>query len=211
VLLAADDPDHPEGREKLLAHVKCNQGALAPTLRYEIDSEEITQDGNPIVTSRIRWQGDAPGVYGGDLLVREDQESRRDKVDAMEWLEEFLGDGQQPTLEVFKDGTKEGFSRATLKRAKKALRVLRVREGFGGSGRWLWKLPEPPSRGDQAYAIESQYNGIESLCKTNGEKPSCEAPLPIGAHNSDIEPLRASEAEPLCVTGKKEVNLDGAD
>ena len=61
--------------------------------------------------------------------------------DAKEFLRESLEHGAQEVTHIFSDAHNSKISLSTLRRAKTALQVKPVRNGFGDEGIWLWKLP----------------------------------------------------------------------
>lgn len=56
--------------------------------------------------------------------------------DAGEFLEELLADGPVPSKQVYEEGEKAGFSKSSLRRAKKALDIQPYKDGV-----WYWKMP----------------------------------------------------------------------
>jgi hypothetical protein len=89
-LLVAQDPD--DEQKRLLAVVKANCGALAPTLRFTLDPVAVAIAGEDDVICRIGWCGESP--YLADQLVHQPTaEQKEDKEEAKSQLEkarEFL-------------------------------------------------------------------------------------------------------------------------
>ena len=66
---------------------------------------------------------------------------------AGKWLIEVLSAGPVAAKELFERGQAALFSRITLQRAARELRVRARSEGF--QGKWLWELrPTTPEKGD---------------------------------------------------------------
>jgi hypothetical protein len=66
---------------------------------------------------------------------------------ATDFLNECLTPYPRKSMDVFREATQNGISRATLLRAKKAMRIVASRhgeEGKRGGGVWLWALPQEP-------------------------------------------------------------------
>ncbi len=59
----------------------------------------------------------------------------------MEFIRAELRDGPKPAADMFKKGRAEGYSTATMKRAKKEMGVVSDRDEFE-AGTWQWSLPE---------------------------------------------------------------------
>lgn len=126
-LLVAPDPDNPEIR--IMFHQKHNLSRQGASLGYT-----ITDQG-------FQWVGEV-NISPMDALKPETVEARgrRTRDEAQEWLEEFLsqypqGVSSQAILEAAKNN---GFSKSTIRRAKKELDVVVKKKG----SIWLWKLEE---------------------------------------------------------------------
>jgi hypothetical protein len=125
-MLAGSLPDDPESRA--LVHIKSNVGRMGRTLGYSIDGE-----------GRFSWTGESP-ITASDLLAAPEGPERSKRERAQEWLSALLKSGSREEQEIRSLAESEGFSRATLRRAKDALRVKSRKGTFGGS--WIWSLPE---------------------------------------------------------------------
>ena len=189
VLLAADNQETPEGPERFLAHVKCNVGPLAPTLRYQLEARLVTTNGETFGTSGLSWKGEAVTVHGSDLLIPTTPEERSARADARAWLKATLAEGSQPAETLLKEGERLGFSKATLRRAKDDLGIVAEKTRFNGEGAWCWILP-PPSEGAQGSAEGAQIQNREHLRETDDKKPTYVNHLAEGAQTSNIEHLR---------------------
>ena len=60
---------------------------------------------------------------------------------AAAWLRERLAAGSVPSSVVLTEAVVAGFAPATLRQAKRDIRVRAVRVGFGREGEWSWQLP----------------------------------------------------------------------
>ena len=126
-MLAGSLPDTPETRA--LVHIKSNVGAVGASLGYAIDAE-----------GGFSWTGRTE-ITAEEMLEGPSNSQQRSAVnDASEWLKDFLAAGSREQRECEKDAVAVGISIATLRRAKKALRVRSYRETMRGP--WLWALPE---------------------------------------------------------------------
>jgi hypothetical protein len=147
VLLLARDPDDPDGDEgtrRVLAHVKTNYGALAPSLTFAIEPVLLSPlDGEPEVeTARLVKLGESE--HRGEALLsrRGDPEERSEIDDAIAFLRDELGQGRNVVAgAVQKKARSAGISPRTLARAKARLGVKSEKHGWGDAGVWTWSLP----------------------------------------------------------------------
>jgi hypothetical protein len=147
----ARDPDADDG-SCVMTQIKNNLGKLdVPSLRYVVEGAAIPTDEGPADVGVLRFIGDSDrSVY--DILRDHndrDDADRSERDDAAEWLRHWLIDqgGEAARPDVFKSGRAEGFSEATLKRARPRAGVTTERRGFGGGSVWRVDLhrPWPPS------------------------------------------------------------------
>jgi hypothetical protein len=142
ILFVGADPNEPDSKTRMLAHAKCNVGDKQPTLRYRLDKVQVTAENEKIETSRVVWEGEAPGITVEDLLAKPDPVTRQDREQAVDWLAKVLPVGydrrrKQSDLEA--EAAKAGISKWVLKRAKPFLRVRSERKGFTDGGWWWWR------------------------------------------------------------------------
>lgn len=107
----------------------------------------VTLD-NGIETSRLEWEPDVVHITANEALaaVAGDAEERSALNAAIDYLKDMLIDGPMPASEVERLAQGAGHSKATIRRARKALGVLVDKEGFQGPSRWslpskMLKLP----------------------------------------------------------------------
>ena len=77
-------------------------------------------------------------------------------------LSEILTDGEKPQLEIMESLLEEGFSEATIHRAKKTLGVKNRKSGFQGSS--LWHLP-PISTPPQTFQVQPDMFDSSQTCQ----------------------------------------------
>ena len=199
VLLAAQDPESEDQGNGVLVHAKCNVAPHAPTIRYQIESANYSHEGTEIKTSRIVWGSEAGHIHVGDVLRPEvlGSDEPGQKAEAKEWLLALLENGPRPSKEVFKLGESEGgFSKSTLKRAKKDLKINVKWEGFGEAGQWVWALREGDPKGGQRGSKGDHAQEGEPLWESRCKKSQKSNDLPKGDQHSSVEPL-CKVAEPL--------------
>jgi len=120
-------------QERALIHVKCNLAPLGESIGYQL------------VDGSLLWTGKSELTYQ-DCCT----ESGSAVEDAKAWLEQTLFSGAKEADFVYAEADKRGISRATLRRAKKALNVVtsnRGEPGKKGAGKWYWSLKDEGEAG----------------------------------------------------------------
>ena len=142
---------------------KANLGPKGDGLSYRIESCVVDDD---ILTSRIAWES-TPVTSTADQVLAAlvgGDEARNARAEAEEFLRDLLADGPVSQKEMKAAAEGNGFSWSTVKRAKAGVGAIAERQsiGFGGSGQWLWRLPDstrgpPPPQG-------AHVSGVATLC-----------------------------------------------
>jgi len=133
------DPDDPDKR--LMVPVKNNLAPLGTGLAYRIEASGGA--------ARIVWEAGtvtlaADEVLSGDRTEAEDRDERATRTEAMEWLTSQLQDGAQLVTFLQEQAKKDGFSWATVRRAKDKLPIESHK--LGVTRGWAWELGKPLSR-----------------------------------------------------------------
>lgn len=149
-LMLFEDPDDPERR--VLAVSKNNLAKKAPSLTFTIADE-----GHGAV---VRWLGENAHTANSLVAAGADDEDRGALAEAVEWLREYLKDGEKPKAEITKAARGTGIATRTLERAKEHLHVTHERRGFGPGSFVAWALPYSPHARTGEYGGE---NGAKSL------------------------------------------------
>ena len=122
VLLLA--PHHDDADRRVLLPVKSVYGPPPPPLQFRI-----------LPGPRLDWLPlpalDAPGLSADMLDLT---------PEARDWLTDALAAGPRPARDLLHDARRCGFSRGTLRRAKRLLGVGSAK----GKSAWLWTPPERP-------------------------------------------------------------------
>lgn len=193
-----DDPDGEQGRRRVLAHVKSNDGPEMPSLLYEIEPLVLaaTAEDPEINTSRLALLGESP--HSGRALLASaaaSEDERLAKDEAEEFLLAELADGGRHRAgEVYKAARAIGISESTLKRARRRLGVETEKTGFGGAGTWEWWLPAKGPSKTSKPAFLHEGASPETLA------PSLESSdlAPLGEHAPEsLEPLDLFEPNPF--------------
>jgi hypothetical protein len=145
VLLFGADPDDPEGdhgNRRVLTIAKGNlKAAGTQALTLEVVGCTIeTAEGAKIATARIDVTGTSD-ASAEDVLGGADERSAAE--DAKRFLRAELADGPVPAKAVQEAAKLAGVSETTLARVKRRMNVRSVRPG--GTGAWLWQLPDQPN------------------------------------------------------------------
>ena len=140
-LLLARDPDDPEGEQgnqRVLAHVKTNVSAPAPSLACRV--EPVLLPGDERDESARLVLGEEVAITGEDLLKRQDGDERTALADAVAFLLTELEVGSVAARSIQAAARDAGISSRTLERAKGSLGITSSKGGLDGG--WKWSLPE---------------------------------------------------------------------
>lgn len=146
VLVAAKHQEEGEdGRTvRLFCRAKSNIGPDDGGFEYDLHQAELEKHPG-IFASSVLW-GDAVEGAARELLATADATGEDGEggslADAKRFLFDLLSAGPLPVKVIKADADGAGYSWATMRRAEKALAIVKVKEGFGTTGKWAWKLPE---------------------------------------------------------------------
>jgi hypothetical protein len=155
LIVGREEPEDPTSM-CVLARIKGNLGPSAPALRYKAVGDPADEDAPPW----IEWHGVSDKT--ADELVAAPDQPRSVVAEAADWLKLHLSYGPVPTKELFGDARVEGFSEASLKRAKGALGIDVYKESGKMGGRWIWSLSkEAPTPPDELLPITKERLPID--------------------------------------------------
>ncbi|MBX7166515.1 MAG: AAA family ATPase [Pirellulales bacterium] len=130
------DREDPTGPRRLLLAVKSNlsvdQGGLAFSVGpYGAHDEPA-----------VAWEADPVRVSADEALAAEASgaEDRSEREEALEFLRDRLADGPVAVVDVNREARSQGIADRTLRRARRALGVLKTKDGLRGG----WSLSLPP-------------------------------------------------------------------
>ena len=131
--------DPSDESRRILAIAKSNLAMMADSLQFQLVTDE--QFG----CARIEWLGKS--MVSADILYSEPNQDERNQTDeAMEWLQDFLGDSEIDNKDVKRKATEAGISEKALRRAREKLRVQITRKGKGKDQVTTWLLaPHTPT------------------------------------------------------------------
>ena len=138
--------DFDETRRFLFLPMKSNIGKFAPGLKYHI--EETTggtaDDGRPVITSKVVWDG--PTTMTADQVAQAESDQGRGAPrlrEAMNFLRDELADGPKPAADVQERADAEAIAPDTLRRARRKLKVAAAPiKGKGPGAGWQWSLAD---------------------------------------------------------------------
>lgn|ERR1700722_17971473 len=142
VLFVMEDPD--DETVSIIGRPKTNLAVgHINSQRYTLETETVGFDERlqlPITTAKVIW-GDETSKSIETLLKQSESGEAGTGNRAVEWLREYLADGEEHASAIIKVEAKQaGLSESALKRASLKLRLIIDRDGYQGTT-W-WKLPE---------------------------------------------------------------------
>ena len=154
VIAIAKDPDAEDG-QSIISQVKNNLGRLdLPNLTYIIQSATVETDEGDCKVGRLHFTGESERSVR-DILAETAAASaldRTERAECIEWLRQALAAGPQRSKEIEAEAQAHGFSRTTLKRARKQLGVKPEQLPTGAKGRNEWWLQLSAETGRQDVA-----------------------------------------------------------
>ena len=131
-------PDSHNPGLRVLSTIKTNLSTPPTPLLFGV--ERVDYEGSDEGMPQIVWHGEQSQGTGHPASTNA-HEKISALEDAKEFLRESLGQRPQKSTQLYRDARDSKISIATLLRAKTALNVKAVRDGFGDEGVWFWKLP----------------------------------------------------------------------
>jgi putative DNA primase/helicase len=181
------DPD--DENRRLFLPVKNNLAPLGKGLAFRLE-QRLVADG--IHGSSVAWETETVTITADQALAATDvagEGAASPRTEAEEYLRDKLSAGRVPVEDVNEHAGALGIAPRTLARARKALGVRAVKDGFGGG--WLLAMPD-----------EDCHDGLKTATSVSGSlrqswQPSDTPPPapPAEADMLDIPPfLRRSAA-----------------
>ncbi|MFF4306995.1 AAA family ATPase [Streptomyces sp. NPDC001601] len=147
-----------ETGEQVMSQAKNSLGRLdLPHIGYVIEGVDVKTDEGPAHVGLLQFTGPVDQGVEEILSMSSDPEEAGERAEAAAWLLGYLTDqgGEAARTDVMKAGKAQGFSEATIKRAKNKAKVTTTpRDGFGGGTAW-----RHPDNGQSAH---SQLSGLTS-------------------------------------------------
>ncbi len=144
VLIAVKAPSNFNNKEdsRLLVRAKSNIGPDSGGFLYSI-KERALKDYPKISNTYIDWREYVEGEPSDLLSLNKAVNEPEKEIDsAKEFLKHLLTDSPLYSTQVYELCEDHGYSKATVRRAKKSLGIISHRaEGIAENGKWMWKLP----------------------------------------------------------------------
>jgi hypothetical protein len=120
------------------------------TLAFHFETRQVGKDwrdGRPIEAPFIVWEEGYVDVTATEALSAVNANKAPGAVeDAKDFLRDILlvNGGRAPKVDIEEAAEAEKISDATLRRAKKALKVKSEKDRTVPEGKWYWALPDDP-------------------------------------------------------------------
>ncbi|HEG43648.1 MAG TPA: hypothetical protein ENH94_06330 [Phycisphaerales bacterium] len=122
------DPNSEEN-DVYMSNIKCSIGVKPKGFRFHISG--------PTGQGKVYWD-----ISRNTRVMGESAEKATKMEECCRWLKEkLIDDAKVPATEIFEDGDDMEFNPIMLKRAKKELDVISIKEGFGKDGVSYWQNP----------------------------------------------------------------------
>lgn len=130
-----DDDD--EERRLFLPGKNSNAKNLGGLAFRVVDSDIPLSDQGDLV-GRVEWESSPISMSADEIADRQRDGDSHDPF-PVEWLRDFLGNGEVSASLVTADARKAGVSEKQLRTARKQLKIKPRKSDFAGG--WLWQLP----------------------------------------------------------------------
>jgi hypothetical protein len=124
----------------------------APGFAYRIAG--YTHPRTDIRAPIIEWD-ERVTLHADDVLPKEKKAYKRDHAE--DFLRTLLSDGPRESNRVEAQAKAQGYSRATLRRAKTRAGIEVKRQDFG----WVWYLEKPTEKDRSAQDAQHQFLGLK--------------------------------------------------
>jgi putative DNA primase/helicase len=187
--------DAEDESRRFFLPVKYNLAALGKGLAFRLE-QRLVADG--IVGSSVAWETDPVTITANQALNAVDDQGAVSGAgsEAEELLRDILAGGPVAMKDIQAEAREAGLSWATVRRAKDRLGVIAERDGFGSEGKWLWRLPDPPST-KGAHSLKGAHSQNMSTFGENEHLRVADPPKMLtsvkDAHPSKVSTLQKNE------------------
>jgi archaellum biogenesis ATPase FlaH len=131
--------DPNDENRRILAISKSNLASMADSLQFELVNDSEFE------CARIQWLG-ISSVSADNLYSEQNPDEKNQTDEAIDWLQDFLGDSEVDSKVAKQKATDAGVSEKALRRAREKLKVHINRVGKGKEHVTLWSLaPSTPT------------------------------------------------------------------
>jgi len=196
VCAVVPDPDDETGSRRLFGVPKNNLGRSdLPSIRFTIHGQVIQTADGPSDVGAVTI-GDETQTTIHEAMERngEDADTRTQVADCKTWMREYLTEhSHADSRDVKKAGAAQGFSEATVQRARKSLRVVMTNLSVSPR-RTVWSLPSVVSiRWGEAMTDMTDINAGQRSLPDLGETTS-----PVSRVSRDL-PRQSGTTEARCI------------
>jgi len=167
------DPD--DETRRLFLPVKNNLAPLGKGLAFRLE-QRLVADG--ILGSSVAWETETVTITADQALAATDvarEGAASPRTEAEEYLRDKLSAGRVPVEEVNEHARALGIAPRTLVRARKALGVRAVKDGFGGG--WLLAMPDEDDGPKTATSVSGSLRQSWQPSDTAPPAPPAEADM----------------------------------
>jgi len=140
--LAIKDRNDVSGRRRLFLPLKNNLAGDTDGLAYQ-----LVDAGNE--QFYVSWEAGVVTTTAEEAMkpLKGEEDMSTELGEAREWLRSILAQEPKEACEILKQAEKDGITKATLRRAKKDLKVSSSKTGLAGG--WTWCLPRWKQTADE--------------------------------------------------------------
>jgi hypothetical protein len=136
-LVVADPEDKAR---RLFLPMKNNLGPDAEGLAFSIETATVPSPAGELATSRVSWESETVSMTADEAMQAEmGPQNVSALTEAMEWLQAALADGPEWAAKVNEEAKAAGITLMTLRRAARALSVVKEKPSMKGG--WRWSIP----------------------------------------------------------------------
>ncbi|MCH8823502.1 MAG: AAA family ATPase [Planctomycetes bacterium] len=134
------DPEDPQRR--LMLPLKSNYGPDFGTgMAYRFTP------GHKDLVWRIEWDDEAVQIEATDVFEKQIDKDKHHLIDeACDFIKVQLNTGTRWAKDMKKWAIDAGHASRTIDRAKRTLRIVSEKSGFGNKQKWYWRLPEQEAK-----------------------------------------------------------------
>jgi putative DNA primase/helicase len=184
--------DEDDETRRLFLPVKNNLAPLGQGLAFRLEQRIVGEVGKGIVASSVVWESKPLTITADQALAAADERGTKKppREEGKEFLADILSAGPVLVAEIQDAAEAAGLAWTTVKRAKKALRVM-SRKPDKNSG-WVWELPKRTKIAEEDHFSEVvPFSESGPLHKGNGTLPLVDDGWP---EMKDVAPTRGAVA-----------------